>query len=180
MAPLSERQEPTREVMWALAHPVRFRIWEVLREGPSTASRLGRRLGESRGSMSYHLRFLGRAGAIVELPAEGTARERWWRRPESPLLPSGGDAENRAIDARMIALFLARDEDVRHRFVTREASPEWQRGAFLGNWFVRLTPEEADELGRRLYAIVDEIRRRPGPVAGDQALVSLSVLPFLA
>src|SRR5207344_1062402 len=58
-------REPTRSAMWALAHPVRFRIWELLREGPATATQLGRRLGESRGSMSYHLRMIAGTGIIV-------------------------------------------------------------------------------------------------------------------
>jgi DNA-binding transcriptional ArsR family regulator len=167
--------------MWALAHPIRFRIFEVLREGPSTASRLARRLGESRGSASYHLRLLARAGVIEELPEAGTRRERWWRRPEELLiLPSDPDPEARAIDARMLAVFFARDDDVRHRFVTRPVSDEWQRGSFVGNWLVPLTPQEADEVGTRLLAIVDEFRRRPKPPPdAAQALVSVSVLPVL-
>src|SRR5919198_4942771 len=52
------RPEPTRVQMWAIAHPVRLHIWHLLVEGPSTASRLGRRLGESRSLISYHLRVL--------------------------------------------------------------------------------------------------------------------------
>src|SRR3954453_15164130 len=98
---------PTREVMWALAHPLRFRILELLREGPSTASRLGRRLGESRGAMSSPPRYLARAGAIEELAGEGTARERWWRRPDRPLLlPSREDPEAQAIGERYLAVFF--------------------------------------------------------------------------
>jgi DNA-binding transcriptional ArsR family regulator len=173
--------EPTREVMWALAHPIRLRIWELLREGPSTASKLARRLDTSRGSASYHLRFLARAGAIDELPDAGTARERWWRRPEQLVIaPTDADPEARAIDARMLAVFFARDDEVRRRFVMRPVSAEWQRGAFVGNWFVALTPEEADELGRRLFAIVDDVRRRrETPPTAAQTLVSISVLPVL-
>jgi hypothetical protein len=56
-------------------------------------------------------------------------------------------------------------------------SPE--EAAFLGNWFVQLTPSEADELGRRLFAIVDEIRRRQASAGAVQTLVSVSVLPVL-
>jgi DNA-binding transcriptional ArsR family regulator len=174
-------REPTRSAMWALAHPVRYRIWELLREGPATASLLARRLGESRGSMSYHLRMLGRTGAIVEDEALGTRRERWWRRPEEPVIaPSPADVEGRAIIDRMTAVLLARDDDVRRSFVTADVSDEWQEGAFLGNWFVELTPKEADELGRRLFLIVDELRRDP-PRSPDatKALVSISVLPVL-
>jgi len=167
--------------MWALAHPVRFRIWELLREGPSTSSRLARRLGESRGSMSYHLRMIASTGIIVEDEERGTRRERWWRRPEEPVIgTSPADREGRAIMDRMYAVFLARDADVRRRFVTAEVSDEWQENAFLGSWFVELTPQEADELGRRLFLIVDELRRSP-PRSPDahQTLVSVSVLPVL-
>src|SRR5262249_4238558 len=56
-------------------------------------------------------------------------------------------------------------------------SPAWQEAAFVGNWFIRLTPREADELGRRLFEVVDEVRRRPEPRSGRQALVTVSVLP---
>jgi hypothetical protein len=77
-------------------------------------------------------------------------------------------------------VLLARDEDVRRRFVTADLSDEWQEGHFLGNWFVELTPQEADELGRRLFLVVDELRRNPPRSPGArQALVSVSVLPVL-
>lgn len=175
----AETIEPTRGAMWAIAHPLRFRIWELLREGPSTASLLGRRLGESRSLASYHLRILARAGAIVEDDSLGTRRERWWRRPEAPVIAvPGADAEGRAIDDRMLAVFFARDEEVRRRYFLDRGGP-WHEAAFVGNWFVSLTPAEADELGRALFAIVDERRRRPAAAAAEQTLVSVSVLPVV-
>ena len=164
--------------MWTLAHPTRFRILELLREGPATASQLGRRLGESRGSASYHLRMLARVGVVEEDESLGTRRERWWRRPESPVIfVPGTDAEGRALDDRMLTVFFARDGEVRHRYLMDRPSPAWQEAAFVGNWFVRLTPREADELGRRLFEVVDEVRRRHDRRSGRQALVSVSVLP---
>lgn len=172
-----------RVEMWAMAHPIRFRIFELLREGPSTASRLGRRLGESSGTASYHLRFLARAGAIQEAPELGTKRERWWRRPEElQLVPTDDDLEGRAITARLFGLFFARDGEVRRRFVAAlpDVDAEWQRGAFVGNWQVSLTPQEASELGARLLPLIDEFRRRANPPAGaEEALISFSVLPWL-
>ena len=178
---MADAIDPTRGAKWALAHPLRFRIWELLREGPATASQLARRLGESRGSASYHLRFLARAGVIVEDTSVGTRRERWWRRPEAPVVAAASaDAEGRAIDARMLAVFFARDEEVRHRYVVGRATAPWCEAAFVGNWFVALTPAEADELGRNLFAIVDDLRRTPRSGDGDETLVSVSVLPVLA
>ena len=47
--------------------------------GPSTASRLGRLVGESSGATSYHLRQLAEYGFVEEVEGQGTARERWWR-----------------------------------------------------------------------------------------------------
>jgi DNA-binding transcriptional ArsR family regulator len=167
--------------MWALAHPIRFRIWELLREGPSTASRLAKRLGESRGSTSYHLRIIARTGIIGEDATRGTRRERWWYRPDETLIaPTPSDVEGRAIMRRMDAMLFARDADVRQRFVTREVSDEWQEAAFLGNWYLELTPEEADALAKRIFVLVDEVRRNPprSPSA-VQTLVSVSVLPVL-
>ena len=167
--------------MWAMAHPLRLQILGLLVEGPSTASRLGRRLGESSGSTSYHLRVLARSGAVVEDPALGNRRERWWRRPDPfILLPTDDDLEGRAISARMLGLFFARDEEARRRLVTRNVGAAWRAGAFVGNWFVELTPQEADALAESLVDIVQELRVRPTPAPGaDRVLVSISVLPWL-
>lgn len=166
-----------------MAHPIRFRIFEVLREGPSTASRLGRRLGESSGTASYHLRFLHRAGAIEEAPELGTKRERWWRRPdELQLVPTDDDREGRAITERMFAIFFARDAETRHRFIAAmpELAADWHEGAFVGNWQVMMTPREASELGARILPLIDDFRRRGTPPEGaSEALISISVLPWI-
>jgi DNA-binding transcriptional ArsR family regulator len=173
---------PDRVEMWATAHPIRFRIFELLREGPSTASRLARRLGESSGTASYHLRMLARAGAVEEAPELGTARERWWRRRDAlTIVPTDADLEGRAITARMFAIFFARDAAARQRFVTKlpELDDEWHSGAFAGNWLVELTPAEASELGTRILELIDGYRRRSDPPDDARsALVSFSALPW--
>lgn len=171
-----------RSTSWVVAHPLRFRIMEVLREGPSTSARVAQRLGESRGSISYHLRMLAGVGAIVEAPELGTKRERWWRRdPELVVFPNDPDGEGRAISERWSALFFARDEEIRHRFVTGDVPPEWHEAAAAASWFIRMTPEEASELGMRLYALTHELRSRadPPPDAAE-TLVSVSVLPVVS
>jgi len=167
--------------MWTLAQPLRLRLFELLAEGPATAAQLARRVGESRGLTSYHLRVLARSGAIAEDAALGTRRERWWRRPEEPVVwPTPPDVEGRAITDRARATMFARDREVRRRFVTGTASADWQRSAFVGNWFLELTPAEADALGRRMLALVDELRRLPKRPDAGPAFVSVSVLPVVA
>jgi DNA-binding transcriptional ArsR family regulator len=177
---MAER-DPTRVQMWAMAHPLRLEILGLLVEGPATASMLARRLGESSGTTSYHLRVLARAGAVVEEPELGTRRERWWRRPDPfVLIPTDDDLEGRAITARMLGLFFARDEEARRRLVTRDVGAAWRAGAFVGNWFLELTPDEADALAERLASLVQELRGRSDATPGaDRALVSVSVLPWL-
>ena len=177
---MTERN-PTRVQMWAMAHPLRLEILGLLVEGPATASILARRLGESSGTTSYHLRLLARAGAVVEDPELGTRRERWWRRPDPfVLVPTDDDLEGRAITARILGLFFARDEQARRHLVTRDVGAAWRASAFVGNWFLELTPEEADALAQRLVALVHELRAERDPTSGaTRALASLSVLPWL-
>jgi DNA-binding transcriptional ArsR family regulator len=174
-------RELTRSAAWVVSHPLRFRIMEVLREGPSTSARIAARLGESRGSISYHLRRLAEVGAILEAPGLGTKRERWWERdPELVIFPTASDVEGRAIAERWAALFFARDEEVRRRFVTADVPLEWREAAAAASWFIRMTPQEAAELGARLYALTHDLRSRSDPPEGAaEALVSVSVLPVL-
>jgi DNA-binding transcriptional ArsR family regulator len=173
-------REPSRVEMWAMTHPIRFRILELLREGPATASQLARVLGESSGTASYHLRVLARVGAIEEDPERGTRRERWWRRPQPAVIaPTDSDLEGRAITERLFAMFFQRDAEARHRFVTGEISDQWHRAALAGNWIVELTPAEAAELGTRLLALIDEYRGRAVPEDAARTLVSASILPWV-
>jgi hypothetical protein len=80
----------------------------------------------------------------------------------------------------MLGLFFARDQQARLRLVTWDLGAAWRAGAFVGNWFVELTPEEADALAEQLVELVQEVRARPRPTQGaDRALVSLSVVPWL-
>jgi hypothetical protein len=172
--------EPSRSWVWVLAQPLRLRLFELLVEGPATASQLARRVGRSSGLTSYHLRALARSGAIVEDTSLGTRRERWWRRPEAALVwPTPPDVEGRAITELATATMLAREQDVRRRFVTGEADADWARAAFVGNWFLDLTPDEADDLGRRVFELVDELRRRPARPGASPAFVSVNALPVL-
>ncbi|MGH3491934.1 MAG: helix-turn-helix domain-containing protein, partial [Sciscionella sp.] len=86
--------DPTRDVLTtdaaalqSLAHPLRLRLLGLLRLfGPSTATKLAARCGESSGLISYHLRNLADAGLVVQAERVDLAdveqtggRERWWK-----------------------------------------------------------------------------------------------------
>ena len=102
----------------ATAHPLRLRMLEVLAEGPSTASKLAERLGESSGATSYHLRELAKSGLGVDDEESGHARHRGWRRPERLMLaPTTGTPEEAAAGKRIRAVLLERDEKALDSFV---------------------------------------------------------------
>ena len=67
-------------ILRAMAHPLRLRLIGALRkDGPATASELARRLGESSGSTSYHLRQLARFGFVEEAAERNRGRTKHWR-----------------------------------------------------------------------------------------------------
>ncbi|HET9673211.1 MAG TPA: metalloregulator ArsR/SmtB family transcription factor [Gaiellaceae bacterium] len=172
----------TAAQLQALAHPVRLRLLEALGRRAATATQLARELGESSGSTSYHLRVLGRAGIIEEDSSRRHGRERWWRRPEeSLLLPSGSDEpDERAAELRLRSYFVERDDDALRTFIDGEdvLPAEWRASAFIGNWTVWLTPEEANELGARIVAMLEPYRsREERPENARKLLATYRALP---
>jgi DNA-binding transcriptional ArsR family regulator len=181
--PVDPRSLTGREIR-ALAHPLRIRILESLREEPATASILARELHESTGATSYHLRELARHGFIEEDPDRGRGRERWWRRRERMLLvqPTNGeeiDADSEAAFARLQSIFLERDAAALERFIRLDPSTRWRQASMIGNWTVHATPEEVEKLTERIVALVDELRRAAGdaPPEARRVHVSFRALP---
>jgi DNA-binding transcriptional ArsR family regulator len=162
-----ERSLSAREVR-ALAHPLRIRILEVLRNGAATATMLARELGESSGATSYHLRALAAAGLIVEDLTRRKGRERWWKRePRTVGLISSAPAEDPEYDAAVAQLestMLTRDEDAIRRYIHArsegEHSDAWREIAFIGGWMVYATLEEVEELSE---FVVQWLRARRKP-----------------
>jgi DNA-binding transcriptional ArsR family regulator len=158
---------------------------ELLREGPSTASHLARAIGESTGSTSYHLRVLAKAGILEEESGRGNGRERWWRRTSQIIhIPSDSDdPETRAGQAGLRSLFFERDEEAVGRFLAGESDldPELRNAAFIGSWHAWATPEQIDELGKRILELVDELRGPPGerPEGAKPVYVTFRALPWL-
>src|SRR5207248_116787 len=152
--------EKTRAELRGLAHPLRLRILDLLGDEPATSSILARRLGESSGATSYHLRVLERAGWIEEDSERGSGRERWWRRAILPprLIPSGAeDPEGRALEATFWSMLVERDDALTQRFFDQlpELEQRWRETATILHWTVRLTDDEAvalaEDIARPAY-----------------------------
>ena len=150
----------------ALAHPLRVKLLGLLRlEGPMTASEAGRRVGESSGSASYHLRQLERYG-LVEEAEGGTGRRRPWRAtalytswPNVANTPELAEAAG-AFERFVVAGYVERLE----RWIERRRGEpvDWQEAAVFGDSLLYLTVDELAGLRDALQALADPYLERIG------------------
>lgn len=173
----------------ALAHPLRNRLLGRLRvNGPATASQLGRAVGESSGSTSYHLRQLAAYGFVEEVEGHGTARERWWRARHrmtswqaADLLAQDGGSE---VQDEMSRLQIDQHARVLDAWFTQKDAlgAEWAAAASLNDHGMRLRPEQARELTDELDAVLDRwMTAHPGdqPAEGTELVFVLTdVVPI--
>lgn len=158
----------TPETLRGLTHPIRLRLLELLQnEGPATATSLAARIGRSSGVTSYHLRVLADNGLIAEDTDRGNARDRFWRAAHRSMGFTVRMSENPGTEAANRYLRIAAEEI--HRRVLAgidmfTSSPDEMATApwMLNDWPLRLTVEEARELGTRISELANRYRREPG------------------
>jgi DNA-binding transcriptional ArsR family regulator len=182
----------TPKMLRGLAHPMRMRLLRILREdGPSTASRLGERIGQSSGVTSYHLRQLAEQGFIVEDAERGNGRDRWWRAvhrwmaftfrdPADPGDPETIELAEQFIRADATQAFermLRYIDSISARGPDELATAPW----LLSSIPLRLTPAQARELADEVHSLVGRYRREPedpDPAPGTvRGMIQFQVLP---
>ncbi|MGC7099598.1 winged helix-turn-helix domain-containing protein [Amycolatopsis lurida] len=161
----------------ALAHPLRMRLLELLRvDGPATASGLGKRLGESSGTTSWHLRQLAEHGFVEEDADRGNRRERWWRAVhDSHSLNANqfaGDPDLAGpLNSYLMSSVERRYEREARFFGEAEKWREpWGDAPTFSDYNLSLTPEEAQALSAEVNELIDKYRREPRE--GDSAAVA--------
>jgi DNA-binding transcriptional ArsR family regulator len=183
---VSETPDPVRELdahsLRGLAHPLRVQILGLLRlDGPSTATRLARRLSQDSGNISWHLRQLAEHGFIDEDTERGTRRERWWQarhqasRLDVASLPAGPEA------GQLVTTYLGHILD--QQFGRAAAfladggwAPEWRAAAEFSGWRLELTPAGLRALTEEVAGVVE--RHRAAAVPGTAAVhVQLPAFP---
>ena len=192
-----EQLQVDASALRGLAHPLRGRLLEELtRNGPATATILGRRLGESSGATSYHLRQLSRFGFIDAAPGRSGGRERWWR-----IRPGGwnmkgheflADPRTRAAAETVLGRYYHQREehfrDWRELVGERPDDPDvrrWKDAATDSLSHARMTPEEAREFAAALYGFLRDYGRRfEGRTPGDHpdtesVEVQVNIFPVL-
>jgi DNA-binding transcriptional ArsR family regulator len=181
----------TPTMLRGLVHPLRLRILRMLREdGPSTASRLGERIGQSSGVTSYHLRQLAEHGFIVEDTERGNGRDRWWRAAfrwmaftfRNPADP--GDPETielaeqfMRVDAGQMYERMLRYVDSLGARASELPTAPWS----FSSTPLRLPPERVRELTDKVHELIAEYRREPedaDPAPGTvRAMFQFQMLP---
>jgi DNA-binding transcriptional ArsR family regulator len=179
--------DPTRDLILTpkrlrgLINPIRIRLlWLLETDGPSTASQLGRTIGQSSGVTSYHLRLLAEHGFVEEDTERGNGRDRWWRpkyRSSGFTFRSPDDpGDDESIEAAEQYMRLVVDtyyermvSYVNSMGVRREelASLPWT----FSESPIELTHDEARALSAEVFAVVERYRRHPGQPAREDGAV---------
>lgn len=147
----------------ALAHPTRLKLVALLRRhGPMTATQAGERLGESPASCSYHLRQLA-AWDLVEEAGGGRGRARPWRATARSTSWQITGPEVAEPSAALSAIVARSQMEEMLRAIDRlpTEAPAWQRAQQLTDTQLMLTPEQLEELGRRLLELFEAYRDLP-------------------
>lgn len=172
------------EALKGLAHPLRMRLLTELHDrGRATATQLGEALGESSGATSYHLRQLHRHGFIVEDPAGGTGRERYWRPApggwDLPVLELADDAvAGPAVDL-VLREQLMQDTKRALQAVqqARNWPQSWRESIRRMDIRLSLTPEQVQALHEDLDAVIDRYRQMPAEPDSRRVLLSINTTP---
>lgn len=144
-----------------LAHPLRMRILDILRlDGPSNSTQLAERVGESTGTVSWHLRQLAHHGFIEEDPGRGNQRERWWRAPSRTEVVDtaelGDDVASRTAVAGYVEELLRWSFGRVSRHLRSDLPPEWRTAGTVSEWTeLRLTAGQLAALTDELTQVVE-------------------------
>jgi len=176
------------QTLRALAHPVRVALYEELALGGAmTATEVGKRIGETATTCSFHLRQLAKYG-FVEEAGGGKGRARPWRLTalgwdipvaHDPGTQVAGDAVLRLSRERAFARYQRWQE-------TKAAHPrDWQEAADDSEYVTYLTTEELKQVKQELHAVLerfwerlaDPARRPPGALPVETLLLSYPIEP---
>jgi DNA-binding transcriptional ArsR family regulator len=166
--------ELTPQRLRALTHPLRLKLLGALRlDGPSTATLLAERFGESSGATSYHLRQLARHGFVEEDPDRGNARDRWWRAAHRSTrwTPSRfvDDPADREAASWLLLQSVALQAGWLENWVRERSSwgREWLDAADDSDYRLRLTPERLAAMTAEIGEVIRRYQRDPVPGASD-------------
>jgi DNA-binding transcriptional ArsR family regulator len=175
-----------RELVRALAHPMRNRILGLLRVyGPQTATTLAGRLGVNTGATSYHLRQLADAGLVTEDDSRGNARDRWWKSAhqgtefdKAELL----DQEPELALGFLHGVGQTYAENIFGFIDAMQTMPEdWRDASVLSDYFFHLRADQLDAMMHEVLAVLEKYKTpdltAPLPEGAEQVTVQIQAFP---
>ncbi|KAB8193794.1 helix-turn-helix domain-containing protein [Nonomuraea phyllanthi] len=149
-------------VLKAVSHPLRVRLLGLLRiEGPATASELARKVGESSGSTSYHLRELFKFGFIEEDPEQRDGRERRWRARHTYTSWDAAELSATTEGREAVRIMHLRQAEMVGRllgeFDPAAWSRDWVDAAGMSDHVLRLPPAALREFYRRAEEMLRDL-----------------------
>ncbi|MFG1626696.1 helix-turn-helix domain-containing protein [Kribbella sp. NPDC049227] len=167
-----------------LAHPLRMRILEAIElDGPATSTSLAARLGESTGTISWHLRLLAEHGYLEEDVERGTKRERWWRLAARQTVLDPGEFRDDPETSGALNVYLRdlveRYFDRVRAYVDENWPGEWQHAAALSDWRdLHLTPDQLHNLNEEIATVVEQYTStEPAGENTERVIVQLQSFP---
>ena len=179
---------PSRAPLATLAHPLRSRLYALLRTGgPATATTLARVLGTNSGATSYHLRILADAGLVADA-TDNTGRQRRWVAEDQPALwappsPATAYEQGPRHDEQEAALWLERDylahlvsQADRWLEVSAAWPARWRDAAGVTDGTVIVTSDQLVSLRAEIADLVARYRRvgQGNPTARRVAVYALT------
>ena len=161
--PHSRREVTDLGSLKLLAHPMRYRVMDRLRQGPATSTTRARALGLNTGVTSYHLRQMAEHGFIEEVPELSRGRERWWRaRPLDLRFPrrSEQSEEMRPVMDEMHRLDFAAELEQFARFqLEREELGPWADALLFSRGSIRVDLAELEEFFEEYISLLKRYQR---------------------
>ncbi|HEY3511482.1 MAG TPA: helix-turn-helix domain-containing protein [Kribbella sp.] len=175
-----------RELVRALAHPMRNRILGLLRVyGPQTATTLAGRLGVNTGATSYHLRQLAEAGLVAEDDSRGNARDRWWKAAhqgtefdKAELL----DQEPELALGFLHGVGQSYAENIFSFIDAMQTMPaDWRDASVLSDYFFHLRADQLDAMMQEVMAVLEKYKTPDLtallPEGAEQVTVQIQAFP---
>jgi DNA-binding transcriptional ArsR family regulator len=166
----------------ALAHPMRLRILDILRDGGAhTATQISEIVGESPANCAFHLRTLARYGYIEEAPG-GHGRSRPWKPVSRQLIidtEAAAPEDSRALRAVRDAI-RASDEARRAAWDVEQsrAPQDWRDASFDVSLRTAITVEQLASLRDEIEAVVERYASRGRERPDGAAPVHFAAMAF--
>lgn len=169
----------------ALTHPLRLRLFEMLRTGPSaTATDLAHRLDETPQLVSYHLRTLASSGLVEEDETrQGDRRRRWWRASDGGASWSSADfldnPERRAAAVALRRTLVQAYVEELERYLDEEPAwgADWADAAVNDDYVLRLTPDELRVMADELRQVIRRYEDRSAAPRSQHVQVIFHMFP---